>query len=241
MESQLVVWASKAIFKWPVTAVINYNCELLLRKVAKLCSMSLPPFMPVMEALMRELACGRRTPARRLHPWGRKAPRRGTCRFTPVCSPAKPHGQRSLAGYSPRGLREWDTTGLAHAHTHTYTHARAHAHTPPHTHRHTDTHIHRHKHTHTQTHTHTYTHTHTPHTHTPHTHSLTHTQTHTHTDTPTHTHTHTHTPPDDGKAPLQARCTALTANISESGSCTAAAPGDHWQNTTSPSPPQRIT
>ena len=181
MESQLVVWASKAIFKWPVTAVINYNCELLLRKVAKLCSMSLPPFMPVMEALMRELACGRRTPARRLHPWGRKAPRRGTCRFTPVCLPAKPHGQRSLAGYSPRGLREWDTTGLAHAHTHTYTHARVRAHT------HTLSHTHRHSHTQTLTHTRTLTHTHTL------THTLTHSHTHSHTHTLTHTLTHTHT------------------------------------------------
>ena len=52
MESQLAVWTVKAIFKWLVTAVTNYNCELLLSIVTKLCSMSLPPFIPIMAALM---------------------------------------------------------------------------------------------------------------------------------------------------------------------------------------------
>lgn len=52
MESQLAVWTVKAIFKWLVTAAINYNCELLLSTVTKLCSMSLPPFIPIMAALM---------------------------------------------------------------------------------------------------------------------------------------------------------------------------------------------
>ena len=36
---------------------------------------------------------------------------------TPVSLPGKSHGQRSLAGYSPRGRRVW-----AHTHTHTNTH-----------------------------------------------------------------------------------------------------------------------
>ena len=44
------VWTIKAIFKWPVTAAINYNCEFLLRTVMKLCSVSLPPFIPIMVA-----------------------------------------------------------------------------------------------------------------------------------------------------------------------------------------------
>ena len=103
----------------------------------------------------------------------------------------------------PGGLQSTGPQRVRHyrarTRTHTHIHTRARTHTHPHTlsHTHTDTHIHRHKHTHT----------------------------HTHTYIPTHTHTHT--PPDDGRAPLQARCTALTANISESGGCTAAAPGDH--------------
>ena len=47
----------------------------------------------------------------------------------PVFLPGKPHGQRSLAGYSPWGCKESDTTELAHSHTPT--------HTPPHTATHT--------------------------------------------------------------------------------------------------------
>ena len=41
-------------------------------------------------------------------PWGRKWP------STPVLLPGKSHGQRSLVGYSLRGLKESDTTELAH-------------------------------------------------------------------------------------------------------------------------------
>ena len=35
---------------------------------------------------------------------------------TPVFLPVKPHGQRSLAGYSPQGYKESDTTHQAHMH-----------------------------------------------------------------------------------------------------------------------------
>ena len=42
---------------------------------------------------------------------------------TPVVLPGESHGQRSLAGYSPWGRKESDTTeGLTHIHTHTHTH-----------------------------------------------------------------------------------------------------------------------
>ena len=107
----------------------------------------------------------------------------------------------------PGGLQSTGPQRVRHyrAHTHTHTHTCTCTHTPTHSLSHTQTHTHRH------TDTHTHTHTHTP----------------LHTYTHTHTHTHTHTYPDDGRAPLQAHCTALTANISESGSCTAAVPGDH--------------
>ena len=41
-----------------------------------------------------------------------------------------PHGQRSLASYSPQGHKELDTTKLTeHRHTHTYTHTHTHTHT----------------------------------------------------------------------------------------------------------------
>ena len=48
----------------------------------------------------------------------------------PVFLPEKSHGQRSLAGYSPRGHRMLDTTeGLGHTHTHTHTRTRTRTHT----------------------------------------------------------------------------------------------------------------
>ena len=130
-----------------------------------------------------------------------------------------------LQSTGPQRVRHYRARTRTHTHIHTRARARAHTHSLTHTQTHTHTYTHTpptHTHpTHTLSHTHRHTHTQT-HLHT-HTQTQTHTQTHTHI----HTYTHTHTPPNDGKAPLQARCTALTANISESGSCTAAAPGDH--------------
>ena len=41
-------------------------------------------------------------------PWRRK------WQPTPVFLPGEPHGQRSLAGYSPRGRKESDTTEQLH-------------------------------------------------------------------------------------------------------------------------------
>ena len=42
---------------------------------------------------------------------------------TPVFLPGESHGQRSLAGCSPRGHKEPDTAEqLTHTHTHTHTH-----------------------------------------------------------------------------------------------------------------------
>ena len=43
------------------------------------------------------------------HPWVRKIPWRRKWQSTPVFLPGKSHGQRSLVGYSPWGLRESDT------------------------------------------------------------------------------------------------------------------------------------
>ena len=58
---------------------------------------------------------------------------------TPVLAPGESHGQRSLAGDSPR-----DT----HTHTHTLRHTHTHTDTQTHTQTYTDTHTHRHIHTH---------------------------------------------------------------------------------------------
>ena len=128
-----------------------------------------------------------------------------------------PHGQRSLAGYSPRGRQESDTMErLSTAHTGSrwvlkptrlpsnkkresghrnpdaqiHTHRQTHRQTHRHTHTqtHTDTHTDTHRHTHTQRRTDTHTWTHTD----THTHTYAHTQTHTQTHTHRHTHMHTH-------------------------------------------------
>ena len=42
--------------------------------------------------------------------WVRKFPWRRAWQPTPVFLPGEPHGQRSLAGYSPWGRRESDRT-----------------------------------------------------------------------------------------------------------------------------------
>ena len=45
-----------------------------------------------------------------LSPWVGKIPWRRAWQPTPVLLPGEPHGQRSLAGYSLWGRKEWDTT-----------------------------------------------------------------------------------------------------------------------------------
>ena len=46
-------------------------------------------------------------------PWVWKIPWRRKWQPTPVFLPGKSHGQRSLAGYSPWGCKELDTTEVA--------------------------------------------------------------------------------------------------------------------------------
>ena len=46
------------------------------------------------------------------NPWVRKIPWRREWQSTPVFLPGESHGQRRLAGYSPWGHEELDTTEL---------------------------------------------------------------------------------------------------------------------------------
>ena len=46
----------------------------------------------------------------RFDPWAGKIPWRRKWQPTPVFLPGESHGQRSLAGYSPQGRTESDTT-----------------------------------------------------------------------------------------------------------------------------------
>ena len=57
----------------------------------------------------------------RFSPWVRKIPRRRVWQPTPEFLPRESHGQRSLVGYSPLGLKESDMTERL-THTHTLTH-----------------------------------------------------------------------------------------------------------------------
>ena len=59
----------------------------------------------------KEPAClCRRRRRPRFDPWVRKIPWRRKWQPTPVFLPGRFHGQRSLAGYSPRGRKESDMT-----------------------------------------------------------------------------------------------------------------------------------
>ena len=68
----------------------------------------------------------RRHKGGRFDPWFGKIPWRRKWQLIPVFLPGKSHGQRRLAGYSPRHCKESDMSeGLgvrARAHTHTHTH-----------------------------------------------------------------------------------------------------------------------
>ena len=57
----------------------------------------------------------RRFRRHKFDPWVRKMPQRREWQPTSVFLPGKSHGQRSLAGYSPWGLKESNAT--EHAHT----------------------------------------------------------------------------------------------------------------------------
>ena len=46
----------------------------------------------------------------RFNPWVRKIPWRRAWQPTPIFLPGESHGQKSLAGYSPWGCKDLDTT-----------------------------------------------------------------------------------------------------------------------------------
>ena len=66
----------------------------------------------------KEYACQCRR--HEFNPWVGNIPWRRAWQPTPVFLPGKSHGQGSLAGYSPWGHRESDTTEQLNAYTHMY-------------------------------------------------------------------------------------------------------------------------
>ena len=75
---------------------------------------SLIDYTPIQHARWhsgKEPACQcRRHKRRGFDPWVRRIPWRRKWQPTPVFLPGECHGQRSLAGYSPQGRKESDTT-----------------------------------------------------------------------------------------------------------------------------------
>ena len=51
------------------------------------------------------------------NPWVGNVPWKGKQQSNPVFLPEKPHGQRNLVDYSPKGCKESDVTNHAHIHT----------------------------------------------------------------------------------------------------------------------------
>ena len=69
----------------------------------------------------KETACQcRRCKRHRFNPWVGKIPWRRAQHPTPVFLPGESHGQRSLAGYSPKGCTESDTAEVTWAHACTH-------------------------------------------------------------------------------------------------------------------------
>ena len=83
--------------------------------VLTLPSSSLPFTFPFMNEV-----CRRRWRPR-FNSWLGKISRRRKWQPTPAFLPGKSHGQRSLAGYSPWGLKESDMTERLSTHTHIHT------------------------------------------------------------------------------------------------------------------------
>ena len=67
----------------------------------------------------KEATCQcRRCRRQGFEPWFEKIPYRRKWQLTPVLLPGKSHGQKNLAGYSPRSCKESDMTASEHACTH---------------------------------------------------------------------------------------------------------------------------
>ena len=88
----------------------EWGCVLFLFRILLLFMNSPPNSASLVAQRQRiHLQCKRRRRCR-LNSWVRKIPWRRKWQPTPVSLPARSHGQRSLAGYSPSGHKESDTT-----------------------------------------------------------------------------------------------------------------------------------
>ena len=88
------------------------------------------------DSVVKNLTVNARDGRYRFDPWAGKIPWSRKLQPFPVFLPVKFQEQRCLAGYSPWGLQESDTTEPlgTHTHSHTLTNTLTHLHTHTHTH-----------------------------------------------------------------------------------------------------------
>ena len=83
-----------------------FTTEPLSREAQKYISFYFESFFPD-RSVGKESSCNARD-TNEFNPWIKKIPWRREWQPTPVFLPGKPHGQRSLVGYSPWGCKESD-------------------------------------------------------------------------------------------------------------------------------------
>ena len=105
------VWGDKCVFSLNFRVVCYSNRWLthLYNMHLNICSLN--KGIKEMDKLwLPRWLSGKESACHRVDPWVRKIPWRRKWQSTPVFSPGKSHGQRSLVGYSPWGHKELDTT-----------------------------------------------------------------------------------------------------------------------------------
>ena len=119
-----MTWQSSAPIGLALECVLYSTLDvLMIRNYTFIClgGSTPPPRLPRWHS-GKESTCQCRSHERHeFDPWVEKIPWRTAWKPTPVLLPGESNGQRSLVGYSPWGLKEWDTTEHACTHTHTCT------------------------------------------------------------------------------------------------------------------------
>ena len=91
---------------FPFLSVMHEGNFLVCVSGGQMCTLGFPRWLTGKESTCQ----GRRSRICGFSPWVGKIPWRRKQQSTPIFFPGNSHGQRSLAGYSPRGRKELDTT-----------------------------------------------------------------------------------------------------------------------------------
>ena len=102
----------------------SWSCTLKNKFLSSIFSVAINQTLLNINLKVWEFTCQcKRHKKLRFNPWVRKISWSKKWQPTPVFLPGKFHGQKDLAGYSPRGCKELDT--IEHTHTHTHTHTQS--------------------------------------------------------------------------------------------------------------------